>query len=172
MKLYSELARVYHEMYQSLFDYKKEFQKYNKILRKYKCKKVLEIGCGSGNLAPFFVKVGYNYLGVDLFQEMLKIAKKASPEAEFIQGDMRNLKMRKKFDAILITGKSFTYMVTNQDIMSTLQSIYGHLEKEGILTSNAFPTSDTLLRARRPHSPIFFTCSSILSEASDSNNTS
>ena len=62
-KLYSQLAQVYHEMYQSIFDYKKEFQLYNRLLKKYKCKNILEIGCGSGNLAPFFLKAGYNYVG-------------------------------------------------------------------------------------------------------------
>ena len=54
-KLYSKLARIYHEMYQSIFDYKKEFQFYNRWLKKYKVHRVLEIGCGSGNLAPYFL---------------------------------------------------------------------------------------------------------------------
>jgi len=38
-------------------------------------KKLLEIGCGTGNLAPFFLKEGYNYTGLDSFNEMLMIAR-------------------------------------------------------------------------------------------------
>ncbi len=137
-KLYSKLAQVYYEMYQELFDYKKEFMYYDKLLKKYKCKKILEMGCGSGNLAPFFLKEGYDYVGLDLFKEMIKIAKKVEPKAKFLQGDMRNLKLYEKFDAVLITGRSFTYLTTNDDVMNTLKSIYRVLNKKGILIFDNF----------------------------------
>ena len=137
-KLYSKLAIVYHEMYQSIFDYKKEFQFYNKLLKKYKCKKILEIGCGSGNLAPFFLKSKYNYTGLDLFNEMLKIAREVEPKAKFIQGDMRNLKVNDKFDAIIITGRSFTYLIKNEDVIKTLKSTFRNLKKNGILIFDNF----------------------------------
>ncbi len=137
-KLYSELAQVYHEMYQSVFDYKKEFKFYNNVLRKYNCKNVLEIGCGSGNLAGLFLKSGYSYTGLDLFDEMLNIARKAEPKAMFIQGDMRNLKMKKKYDAIIVTGRSFTYMTKNQDVMKALRSMNNVLAKNGILIFDNF----------------------------------
>ena len=52
-KLYTKLAGVYHEMYQSIFNYKKEFNFYNKILRKYKSKKILEIGAEVAILQSF-----------------------------------------------------------------------------------------------------------------------
>jgi SAM-dependent methyltransferase len=125
-------------MYQSVFNYKKEFQLYNKLLKKYKCKKILELGCGSGNLASFFLKAGYNYTGLDLFKEMIKIAKKAEPKAKFVQGDMRNISLKGRFDAILITGRSFTYLTTNDDIMNALESIHKTLKKNGTLIFDNF----------------------------------
>ena len=42
--LYSNLARVYHEIYQTIFDYDEEFQIYDTFLKKYNGKKVLELG--------------------------------------------------------------------------------------------------------------------------------
>lgn len=45
-KLYTDLARVYHEMYQSIFDYHQEFQFWHGLLQKYGCRSVLEVGCG------------------------------------------------------------------------------------------------------------------------------
>lgn len=64
---------------------------------------------------------------------MLTIAKEITPNALFIQGDMRRLQLREKFDAILITGKTFTYMITNEDVMNALHSINLHLKRKGLL---------------------------------------
>lgn len=65
-QLYSTLANVYHEMYQHIFDYDKEFQFYDVLLKTNNCNKILEIGCGSGMLARRFLKEGYDYLGLDV----------------------------------------------------------------------------------------------------------
>jgi len=137
-KLYSKLARVYHEMYQNIFDYKKEFKSYDKILKKHKAKKILEIGCGSGNLATYFIKSGYEYTGMDFSREMLKIAKEVEPRARFIPGDMRKIRLNEKFDAVLITGRSFTYMTTNKDVINALKSINKSLKSKGILLFDNF----------------------------------
>lgn len=137
-KLYTSLARIYHEMYQSLFNYKEDFSNYHKLLQKYKCNTILELGCGSGNLSLFFVNAGYNYLGIDISKEMLAIAQKTAPDAEFRQGDMRSLQLKERFDAILITGRSFTYMTKNKDVMDTLRTLHTHLNDNGYLIFDNF----------------------------------
>ncbi len=139
--LYSRWARVYHEMYQSIFDYPKYFRRFHKILEKYGCKSVLEAGCGSGNLAPLFLSAGYQYLGLDAAEAMLAIAREENPQARFIQGDMRRFSVRKKVDAVLIGGRSFSYMTTNQDVMGALGSIHRALKPEGILVFDNFEAS-------------------------------
>ena len=63
--LYSTLANIYHEMYQHIFDYDKEFIFYDSLLKSNNCQKILEIGCGSGMLARRFLNNGYDYLGLD-----------------------------------------------------------------------------------------------------------
>lgn len=73
-QLYSTLAPVYHEMYQHIFDYDKEFSFYDTLLKTHHCHKVLEVGCGSGMLARRFIESGYDYHGLDLSNEMLDIA--------------------------------------------------------------------------------------------------
>jgi len=143
-KLYSQLATVYHEMYQSIFDYKQEFKSYKKYLDKYKSKNILEIGCGSGNLAPYFLKAGFSYTGLDLSNEMINIAKTVKPKGNFVQGDMRNLKFRNKFDTILITGRSFTYLITNDDVINTLKSICRSLKKGGYLIFDNFNAEEMI----------------------------
>ena len=59
--LYSALARIYHEMYQRVFDYDKEYSFYDSILKRNNCQSILEVGCGSGMLARRFLRNGYKY---------------------------------------------------------------------------------------------------------------
>lgn len=137
-KLYSQLARVYHEMYLSIFDYQEEFRFYDGLLKKHGGRSVLEIGCGSGNLAPYFLKENYTYLGLDLYHEMIAIAQTNHPRADFVQGDMRDLKLERTFDAVLITGRSIAYIVTNPDVIRTFESIRRVLNPGGVLIFDSF----------------------------------
>jgi len=136
--LYSKLARVYHEMYQTIFDYDEEFQIYDTYLKKYNGKKVLELGCGSGNLGYRLVKANYNYLGLDLFPEMLTIAREEFPNIEVQQGDMRSFKLKTEFDVIIISGRSFCYLTTNKDVFQCLIHVFHHLKPDGIIIFDNF----------------------------------
>ena len=137
-QLYSTLAGIYHEMYQHIFDYDKEFNFYDSLLKRNGCRAVLEIGCGSGMLARRFMKNGYDYLGLDLFNEMLDIARKETGSERFIQCDMRNLTFKSQFDAVLITGRSLAYITENQGILDTLRGVYRALKPNGIFIFDIF----------------------------------
>ena len=90
MSIYNTLAQVYHEMYQSLFDYDDEFKFYASVLENHNAKSVIEFGCGTGNLASRFIDSGYDYLGVDLNQEMLDIVCQNLGQKWFFQANMRD----------------------------------------------------------------------------------
>lgn len=137
-RLYSKWARVYHDMYQSIFNYRTDFLRFKSILERYRCKSVLELGCGSGSLAPYFLSAGYQYTGLDIARAMLAIARKETPDARFVQGDMRGFSVRKKVDAVLVAGRSFSYMTTNQDVLAALGSIHKALNPGGILIFDNF----------------------------------
>jgi SAM-dependent methyltransferase len=138
IKLYSSLATVYHEMYQQIFDYDKEFRFYHSLLKKKKCHHVVEIGCGSGLLAKRMIHAGYDYLGVDLYNEMLEIAKAETHSTRFIQCDMRHLHLNETFDCALITGRSLAYIITNPGIISTFRGINRALWNKGLLIFDSF----------------------------------
>src|SRR4029453_18582554 len=38
--------------------------------------RVLDLGCGTGELAPIFLKAGYSYVGVDIERERIEYAQK------------------------------------------------------------------------------------------------
>jgi SAM-dependent methyltransferase len=137
-QLYTALAMVYHEMYQHVFDYDKEYSFYDSILKMNNCKKILEVGCGSGMLASRFLKNGYDYLGLDSSNEMLDIARPEVGSDSFIQCDMRNLSFDQQFDTVLITGRSIAYVIENLDIIITLSGIHKSLKNSGLLIFDAF----------------------------------
>lgn len=137
MNLYKNLAGVYHEMYQRFFDYDLEFAFYHSVLEKHKASKVVEFGCGTGNLAQRFLTAKYDYLGVDLNREMLDIAAKSLPSEHFLQGDMRTFGASSTFEAAMITGRTISYLSTNQDLFQAFKAIHDSLNDNGILVFDA-----------------------------------
>jgi SAM-dependent methyltransferase len=131
--LYGNLSEVYEAMYQSFINYDEEFSFYNDLLQKYNCKNVLEIGCGTGNLADRFVKGNIEYTGLDMSGDMLSIAKKNHTGCNFIQGDMRNFNLAKKTDAAIITGRTISYLVLDEDVLAAFSSIHKNLNRPGII---------------------------------------
>ena len=137
-QLYSSLAQIYHEMYQHVFDYDKEFGFYDSILKKNNCQKILEVGCGSGMLARRFMQNGYDYTGLDLFSEMLDIARAETKTDAFVQSDMRNISFDQPFDSVLITGHSIAYVIDNKGIVDTLTGIHKSLKDNGLFVFGVF----------------------------------
>ena len=130
--LYSTLSQVYETMYQTFIDYEEEFAFYSQILQKYQCQSVVEIGCGTGNLAPLFTAQNFNYFGLDFSDDMLRIAKEKFPKGQFLQGDMRDFNLKKQVHSSLITARSLSYMVENSEVEATFKSVYKNLKMGGI----------------------------------------
>jgi SAM-dependent methyltransferase len=132
-KLYSDLSWLYDAMYQTFIDYDAEFALYAGLMKEYNLESVLEIGCGSGHLAKRFTNMGYDYQGIDLSEDMLKLARQRCPQARVSAGDMRTLVLPRPFDAVLITARSLSYIVENQDVMATFHSLKNCLSPGGKL---------------------------------------
>jgi SAM-dependent methyltransferase len=133
--LYSNgFEHIYDMMYQTFIDYNDEYLFYSKILDTYNKSNVLEIGCGSGNLAKLFIESHINYSGLDLSSDMIKLSESKNPKGNFIQGDITNFKHSKKTDAIIITGRTSSYLTTNKDVFKALKAIYNNLSTGGILS--------------------------------------
>ena len=128
-----KMAAIYDAMYQTFVDYDEEYAFYNKLIQEYEASSVLEIGSGTGNLAKRFAANNQNYQGLDYSDDMIAIAKERNKNCSFTQGDMRDFQLNNLFDAILITGRSTSYLITNDDINRTFDSIYKNLNDNGVL---------------------------------------
>lgn len=127
-----QLAVIFDKMYQNFIDYREEYVFYSSLCKKYNAKNIVEIGCGSGNLAEKFSREFNSYTGLDLSEDMLKIAKNKFPKGHFIKADMRDFTLPKLADAALITGRSISYLLTNTDLKSNFVCVKNNLEVKGI----------------------------------------
>ncbi|MGO4816830.1 class I SAM-dependent DNA methyltransferase [Flavobacterium sp. W22_SRS_FP1] len=128
-----KMAAIYDAMYQSFVDYNEEYDFYNSFIQENNCKTILEIGSGTGNLAKRFMEHGQRYIGLDYSQSMIAIARERNEDCTFIHGDMRDFNLEKQVDAIIITGRSTSYLTTNEDVNETFASLFNNLTKKGII---------------------------------------
>lgn len=113
-----------------------------KLFKKYHVKSVLDVACGTGRHTIALKKKGYDITGIDLEPAMISYAKenaiKNNLKIDFFTQDMRNIKLNKKFDAVMIMYTSFAYLTSNEDVLRALKSIYTHLQKNGIIIIDTF----------------------------------
>lgn len=128
-----KMAAIFDAMYQTFIDYDEEYQFYNTLIQEFNCKTILEIGSGTGNLAKRFQENQQDYIGLDYSQSMIAIAREKNKNCTFIHGDMREFELAKPVDSIIITGRSTSYLISNDDVNSTFDSIYNNLTTDGIL---------------------------------------
>jgi ubiquinone/menaquinone biosynthesis C-methylase UbiE len=92
---------------------------------------LLHLGCGAGRHDHVF-KQHFAITGVDLSLGMLNRARAAHPEIEYIEGDMRTLRLDRQFDAVAIPD-SIDYMTSLDDLRRSIQTAAKHLKSGGVL---------------------------------------
>ena len=136
---YRKLAEYYDLIY-SFKDYKKEAEEISKLILKYKKnegKSLLDVGCGTG-LHIKYLKPSYDCVGVDLNEEMLKIARRNVKGVKFLQGNMLSLNIKQKFDVVTCLFSAIGYAKTAAQLRNTLSGFYKHLNPGGICIIDAW----------------------------------
>lgn len=139
--LYKDLAPVYEAMYETFMDYDNELKFYSQILKKYNRTSVFEIGSGAGSLAKRFIEAGFDYAGMDISDNMIALAQKTLPEVTFSQGDMRYFQLPNPVEAMLMVGRTISYLTINEDVMAAFCSVYTSLNEGGIFCFDAIDAS-------------------------------
>jgi SAM-dependent methyltransferase len=92
---------------------------------------VLEMGSGGGNNASH-LKSYFTMTLTDISEDMLNISRVLNPECEHIQGDMRNLRLDRQFDAVFIHD-AISYILNKDNLISTLSTAFIHCEPGGVV---------------------------------------
>jgi SAM-dependent methyltransferase len=69
---------------------------------------ILDLGCGSGSpVAKYMAECGFHVTGVDSSPTLLSLCSDRLPDHEWMVGDMRSLRLPRKFDGILAWDSFF-----------------------------------------------------------------
>jgi SAM-dependent methyltransferase len=113
---------------------------------------VLELACGTGQLAVPIAIAGLPIVGLDLSAPMLKTAREraaaASVSIEYLPGDMRNFDLGRQFALIFIARNSLLHLHSTEDILAAFATIRRHLAPGGTFAFDIF--NSNLQRLARP----------------------
>ena len=132
VKLYNELAEWW-PVFSDPREYRREAAHIGRILRKATRpapRTLLELGSGGGNSA-FHLKALYSMTLVDQSARMLKVSRKLNPECEHVKGDIRDVRLGRSFDAVLVHD-AICHMTTERDLRAVLRTAYEHCRPGGV----------------------------------------
>lgn len=122
--------------YDSLMD-PQFYDDYYDFLKKY-CQfdEVLELGCGTGEIAIRLAKDGKKVFATDLSQDMLEVTKqKAMAEnvdLKLQRVDMSDFSTSHQVDMVLCLCDSLNYLLEPQDVLKTFYNAYQSLKTDGV----------------------------------------
>jgi SAM-dependent methyltransferase len=132
----------YYDLLYGEKDYGAESRYVAALIKRYapETRTILELGCGTGGHAAEFALAGYNVRGVDLSPGMLERAnakREATPGAaaarlSFSQGDLRELRLGDRFDAVVSLFHVMSYQTTNKDLLASFATAREHLKSGGV----------------------------------------
>ncbi|MBI5452701.1 methyltransferase domain-containing protein [Candidatus Gottesmanbacteria bacterium] len=98
-KIYDYLADRYDYIYQSPVNHGENRVVFD-LVEKHMGKSILDIGCGTSLFLEYLNPS--KYLGIDVSEKMIALARKRYPERHFIVGDMHNLPLKDEtFDTVV-----------------------------------------------------------------------
>jgi SAM-dependent methyltransferase len=134
---YNELAWT-EEWLADPADYEKEAAVYVGLMTRAASeppRTLLHLGSGAGGHDRWF-KRHFTVTGVDLSRGMLDRARAANPEITYVEGDMRTIRLHRRFDAVAIPD-SIDYMNTADDLQRAVDTAAAHLCPGGVLLVTA-----------------------------------
>ncbi len=123
-------------------------------------KTVLDLACGTGNLALLLAERGYQVTGVDSSSNMLEVARRKAKSSslyiDFVEGDMRSFSLERPLDAAVCVFDSLNYLLEPEHVQSAYKSVSQALAPGGLFIFDvntparlaAIPSETSLMEGR------------------------
>ncbi|HMO34245.1 MAG TPA: class I SAM-dependent methyltransferase [Lacibacter sp.] len=130
---WNKVASLYQDKFMDLDLYNETYDFVcNSINKKYA--KLLEIGCGPGNITKYLLSArpDFDIFGIDIAPNMIELAKKNNPTASFAIMDSRKIdEIETKYDGI-VCGFCLPYL-SHSDSRKFITDCYNLLNEEGLI---------------------------------------
>jgi SAM-dependent methyltransferase len=134
-----DYADAYDAIYRSK-DYEGEVDLIERILVRHGLdgpRRLLDLGCGTGNHALPLAQRGHTIVGIDRSSAMLTQARAKASAAHagsvvFHEGDIRELDLGQRFDAVLMMFTVLGYQLEDADVTAALAAVRRHLDPGGL----------------------------------------
>lgn len=127
--VYDTIAKEYADAIEN-FAPKKERQKFLTLIPKGD--KILDVGCAAGRDSFYFAENGLKVVGIDLSEELLKLARKRESHVDFQKQDIRKLKFAANFFDGIWACASVLHL-KREEIPEAFKQFYKLLKPNGIL---------------------------------------
>lgn len=94
-------------------------------------KRVLDMGCGTGNLTVRLADMGFNLIGQDASSEMLSIAANKSSKVQWICQNMVETQLGERVDAVISTLDSINHLESCSEISNCFRCVAKSLKRGG-----------------------------------------
>jgi SAM-dependent methyltransferase len=138
--VFSDYARYYDLLYRDN-NYAAEAEYVAGLIRKFhpSAKAILELGSGTGIHASLLAEKGFTVHGIERSQEMLARSlaltermKTGHGQLTFSPGDIRDIRLNKRFDAVIALFHVISYQTTNEDVTAAFETARHHLKPGGV----------------------------------------
>ena len=95
---------------------------------------VLDAGCGTGRVSIELARRGIDVAGVDLDEPFISQARTKAPELEFHHDDLLNVRLDRRFDAVVMAGNVMIFVAPGTEA-AVIANMANHLNPGGYLMS-------------------------------------
>ncbi|WP_036486326.1 class I SAM-dependent methyltransferase [Myxosarcina sp. GI1] len=133
---YDRFARIHSETWG--LELKQWVPEIAKLLKQHlpgevpKLLQILDLCCGTGELAAGLQNLGYRVTGIDGSVEMLRYAHQNAPDSQFILDDARFFQLPSTFHGVISTNVSFNHILELEDLTRVLCNVYNALLPDGV----------------------------------------
>lgn len=120
---------------------------------------VLELACGTGQLAVPIAATGLTTVGLDSAAAMLANAKDRAAASgvsvDLVEGDMRDFDLGRQFGLIFVARNSLLHLTSTADVVTAIACARRHLAPGGVFAFDVFnPDATILARPRGERFPV------------------
>jgi SAM-dependent methyltransferase len=93
--------------------------------------RILDLCCGTGQLAQALSERGYQVTGLDGSREMIRIARENAPGGEFVVRDARRFRISNTYDAVVSAFDRLNHIMTTQELILAFGNVHASLRPGG-----------------------------------------